>query len=200
MRIWSIIAALALSAITVPVTAQQGGAQPKIAVAVVDIGYILENHPTLKGQMEQIETEMKSADERVNAQRKAIMDKMEQLRANFTAGTPDYEAQEKRIAQEDTDLRLAIMKEKKKFDEMQAQVVYKVHSDISSLCKAACDAWGCQAVLRISREKMDPKKPETIQIVMSQSVIYYNPKVDITDWLLGQLKLTADRAGGAVNR
>lgn len=200
MRIWSIIAALALSAITVPVTAQQGGAQAKPAIAVVDIGHILENHPTLKGQMEQIEAEMKAADERVNAQRKAIMDKMEQLRANFTAGTPEYEAQEKKIAQEDTDLRLAIMKEKKRFDEKQAMVVYKVHSDISNLCQAACNAWGCQVVMRVSREKMDPKKPETVQIVMSQSVIYFDEKIDITDWVVGQLKATASRAGGAVNR
>ncbi len=195
MRIWSIIAAVALSVIAAPVSAQETAAAPKVAIAVVDIGHILQNHPTMKGQMEQIKTQMEAADKEMASRRDAILKQMEQLREQYTEGTPEYEAAEKRIAEQDTEFRLQLIKEKKRFEEMQAMVVYKVHTDITNLVKAASQSWGTQVVLRVNRQAMDPKKPETVQLVMSQDVIFFNPSVDLTDWVLGQLNRTAGVAG-----
>ncbi|GAB5402323.1 MAG: hypothetical protein Aurels2KO_05540 [Aureliella sp.] len=195
MRIWSIIAAVALSVIAAPVSAQETAAAPKVAIAVVDIGHILQNHPTMKGQMEQIKTQMEAADKEMATRRDGILKQMEQLREQYTEGTPDYEAAEKRIAEQDTEFRLQLIKEKKRFEEMQAMVVYKVHTDITNLVKAASQSWGTQVVLRVNRQAMDPKKPETVQLVMSQDVIFFNPSVDLTDWVLGQLNRTAQAAG-----
>ncbi len=195
MRIWSIIAAVALSVIAAPVSAQETAAAPKVAIAVVDIGHILQNHPTMKGQMEQIKTQMEAADKEMASRRDAILKQMEQLREQYTEGTPEYEAAEKRIAEQDTEFRLQLIKEKKRFEEMQAMVVYKVHTDITNLVKAASQSWGTQVVLRVNRQAMDPKKPETVQLVMSQDVIFFNPSVDLTDWVLGQLNRTAGVEG-----
>ncbi len=202
VRVWSFIAAIALSVITVQSTvlAQNAGGQPKVTVAVVDIGHVLKNHPTMKGEMERIQADMKSADDQMGQRRDAILKQMEQLRSMYTEGTPEYEAQEKKIAEQDTEFRLSLIKEKKRFEEMQAQVVYQVYTDITNQVQAAANAWGTQVVLRVNREKMDPKKPETVQLVMSQDVIYYNPSIDLTDWVLQQLTALAQQRGGAVNR
>lgn len=200
MRIWSIIAAVALSAIAAPVSAQEtAAAATKVSIAVVDVGHILQNHPTMKGQMEQIKTKMEAADKMMADRRDAILKQMEELRGQFNEGTPEYDAKEKQIAEQDTEFRLQLIKEKKRFEEMQAMVVYKVHTDITNLVKAASQAWGTQVVLRVNRQAMDPKKPETVQLVMSQDVIFFNPSVDLTDWVLGQLNRTAN-AGGAAAR
>lgn len=200
MRIWSIIAAIALSAIAAPVSAQEtAAAATKVSIAVVDVGHILQNHPTMKGQMEQIKTKMETADKMMADKRDQILKQMEELRAQFNEGTPEYDAKEKQIAEQDTEFRLQLIKEKKRFEEMQAMVVYKVHTDITNLVKAASQAWGTQVVLRVNRQAMDPKKPETVQMVMSQDVIFFNPSVDLTDWVLGQLNRTAN-AGGAATR
>lgn len=200
MRIWSIIAAVALSAIAAPVSAQEtAAAATKVSIAVVDVGHILQNHPTMKGQMEQIKSKMEAADKTMADRRDAILKQMEELRGQFNEGTPEYDAKEKQIAEQDTEFRLQLIKEKKRFEEMQAMVVYKVHTDITNLVKAASQAWGTQVVLRVNRQAMDPKKPETVQLVMSQDVIFFNPSVDLTDWVLGQLNRTAN-AGGAAAR
>jgi len=53
---------------------------------------------------------------------------------------------------------------------------------------------------------MDASKPETVQMVMSQDVLYYNPTVDYTDWVLKALQNEAAKtanarpAGAANNR
>lgn len=208
MRVWSLIAAMILGVIAVqnPVMAQApaGGAAaaaaPQVAVAVIDVGHILKNHPTMKSQMEQIQTQMKTADDKMAAKRDAILKQMEQLREQFTEGTADYEAREKAIAEQDTEFRLALIKEKKRFEEMQAQVVYQVYTDITTQVQTATQSWGTQVVLRVNREKMDPKKPETVQMVMSQDVIYYNPQIDLTEWVLGRLNQLAQARSGATQR
>lgn len=204
MRVWSLIAATLLSVLATQsqVTAQAEGnaaAAPKVAIAVVDIGYILKNHPTIKNEMENIQASMKAADDEMAAKRDAILKQMDRLREQYTEGTPEYEKQEKLIAEQDTEFRLKLIKEKKRFEEAQATVVYKVYTDITNLVQAASQAWGTQVVMRVTREKMDPKKPETVQMVMGQDVIYFNPQVDLTEWVLGQLNQTAARAAG-VNR
>lgn len=204
VRVWSLIAATIFGAIAaqgqVHAQAEGNAATQRVAVAVVDIGYILKNHPTIKPEMEAIQANMQAADEEMAKKRDAILKQMDQLRSQYTEGTPEYEKAEKAIAEQDTEFRLKLIKEKKRFEEAQAMVVYKVYNNITSLVQAASAAWGTQVVMRVSREKMDPKKPETVQMVMGQNVIYFNPEVDLTEWVLGQLNnQTAQRTTG-VNR
>ncbi len=203
MRVWSLVVALILGTICAQhVSAQnaQPAASPNYTVCVVDIGYILKNHPTMKSQMEGIEAQMKAADAEMAAKRDEIMKKMEQLREQFTEGTPEYEAQEKMIPEQDTQFRLDLIKKKKEFETAQATVIYQVYTDLSTALKFFSENQGTSVVLRVSREKMDPKKPETVDLVMRQEVIYYNASADITDWVLQAISQTAAARTGAVNR
>ncbi len=58
---------------------------------------------------------------------------------------------------------------------------------------------GVQVVLQVSRQPIDPKKPETLEIAMSQNVIYYDTNLDLTTWVLDALQkqLGTTAAGGA---
>ncbi|MCA9190357.1 MAG: OmpH family outer membrane protein [Planctomycetales bacterium] len=176
-------------------------AQATPAVAVIDIGYILENHPSMKQEVEQIQKEMEAASAEMVKKRDQIIKQMEMLRQQYTEGTAEYEQQEKKIAEADTALRLELVKQQKQFDERQATVLFSVYNDVKTLVKAAADGWKAQVVLRVSRQEMDVKKPETVDFVMRQDVIYYNPGIDLTDWVLEQLKAkagnTASRPGAA---
>lgn len=177
--------------------AQAGAAAPRPSIALVDVGYILKNHPTMKSEIERIETDMKKADEEFAAKRDQIIKQMEALRQQFTEGTPDYERQEKLIAEADTNFRLELVKKRKEFDEARAGVIFKVYSDLNSLVKYYCENTGATLVMRINRETMDPKKPETVQMVMAQEVLYFQPNADITEWVLQGLNQRAGAAGTA---
>ena len=203
MRIWSLIAATLMGGLlATPALAQgENAAGPKPVIGVVDIGYILKNHPTMKSQMEQIQSQMAAADKAMGDKRDAIVKQMEALQGTYTEGTPEYDQAEKKIAEQDTVFRLELVMKRKEFETAQADLLYRVHSEIEQLIKYYADNMGFQAVLRATREKMDPKKPETIQLVMSQEVLYYTPKADFTDWVLEALKSRASTAAaGAPNR
>lgn len=203
MRIWSLVATIVLGSIASSLVAQEAqpaGAQPAAArpiVGVIDMGYLLKNHPTMKAEIDAIETSMKAADESMSAKRDSILKQMEQLREKYTEGTPEYDREEKAIASQDTEFRLELVKMRKEFDSSRANVLVKVYSEITHWVKYLSDNMGIQLVMRITREKMDASKPETVQMVMSQDVLYYSPTVDYTDWVLKALQNEAAKTANA---
>ena len=207
MRVWSLVATFVLGCLASTVMAQgdAGGAQASAApmtIRVIDVGYILKNHPTMKTEIESIEAQMKTADEQMAAKRDSILKQMEELRERFTEGTPEYEQEEKRIAELDTSFRLEIVKMRKEFDKARANVLYRVYKDIKDLVSYLCEQTGTQVVLRVNgtREQPDPSKPDLVQVVMSQEVLHHAPQIDITEWVLNGLKQRTASATGAPNR
>ena len=173
-----------------PAQTQATAAAPRATMPfiLVDLGYILQNHPTMKREIEAIQVNMKKVDEEFAAKRDKIMADMKALGENFAEGSPEYQRQEKAIADADTQFRLEIVRQRKVFDEARAEVLARVHAQITASLKHACDYYGAAAVLRCSREKVDPKKPNTIEMAMSQEVFYFNPSFDLTDWVLSTLQ------------
>lgn len=211
MRIWNLFtAALITTLLTSDAMSQATGqaqpaaaAKPNLTVVVVDMGHILDNHPTMKSEMEGIKALIAAADKEMAEKRDAIVNQMEQLREQFAEGTPEYDRAEKAIAEQDTAFRLELVKKRKEFETAQANVLYKVYNEMNGLLSFLSTTYGTQMVLRVSREKMDPKKPETIQMVMSQDVLYYNENIDLTGWVLKALQERAAQtasAGAASNR
>jgi Skp family chaperone for outer membrane proteins len=204
-------------------TAQaQGTAQPAnaaapaatqrraIPVAVIDLSYIIKNHPTMTQEVESINTQSDAVRAEFEKKRQSILKLMEELKENYTEGTPDYMRKEQEIAEQDTQFRLDVVRKNKEFDERKAQVFFEVHKQISFYVKFYCDNSGTFVVLQVARDKPDPKKPATIEIAMRQEVFFHQPApdVDITEWVLQQLKTAAATprtatpaaAGGSVNR
>lgn len=205
MRILSLITALATACglFAASANAQQGSqaaapAAPKaMPVLVVDLGHVLKNHPTMKAEIEKIEVSMGAVDEEFKAKRDKILADMKALGEQFTEGTPDYIRQEKMIAEADTQFRLELVRKRKEFDEKRAIVLTQVHAQVTHVLKFACGHLQAGVVLRVSREKLDPKKPQTIEIGMGQEVFYFDPNTDITDWVLQQLQASAPAAAAA---
>ncbi len=170
-----------------PAQTQAAGAASRPFI-FVDLGFILQNHPTMKKEIEAIQTNMKKVDEEFAAKRDRIMADMKALGENYTEGSPEYQRKEKSIADADTQFRLEIVRQRKVFDEARAEVLARVHAQLTGLLKHACEYYGAAAVLRCSREKVDPKKPNTIELAMSQEVFYFNPNYDLTDWVLSSIQ------------
>lgn len=170
-------------------------------IAVIDLGFILRNHPTMKQEIERIKAQTEAEGAKFEQKRQAILKQMEELRENFTEGTADYQAKEKEIANADTQFRLDVVRKNKEFDDARAQIFFEVHRQVTHIVKFYCDHTGACMVLKVARDKPDPKKPETIELAMGQEV-FFHQNVDITDWVLQELKKMAPQttqAQGAVN-
>jgi Skp family chaperone for outer membrane proteins len=204
MRVRSLVAAIAVSGLmsvsnlqaqapqasqAQPAQGTQGAASavPR-TVGVIDVGHILQNHPTLKTKMESIKTAMEAADKEMQEKRERIVKQMEQLKERFNEGTPEYDKAEKDIADQDTKFRLELVKKRKEFEAQQAIVLFEVHSQITTLLDYVSKNYGFQVILQVSRQAVDPKKPETLDMAMSQNVLYFNKATDVTEFVLGQLQ------------
>ena len=125
---------------------------------------------------------------------------MEQLKERFNEGTPEYDRAEKQIAEQDTEFRLELVKKRKEFESAQSEILFEVHGQISQLLKYLNEAMGVQVVLQVNRQPVDPKKPETLEIAMSQNVLYFDRNIDLTNWVLEALQKqlgTSNAAGQA---
>ena len=97
----AIAAIVSLSALA-PVSVS---AQEYHRVAVVDVAYIFKNHPGIKAQVEKVEANLKAYDAQLKAKREELQQAAEQLKT-FKVGSPDYSAQEERVASLESKLRL----------------------------------------------------------------------------------------------
>lgn len=198
MRVRSLVAAIAVSGLLSfsQLQAQQPANQSAAAAAataprtigVIDVGHILQNHPTLKGKMEGIKASMDAAEKEMQAKREHILKQMEQLKEKFNEGTPEYDQAEKTIADQDTQFRLELVKKRKEFESQQAIVLYEVHTQINTLLDYLSNNYGFQVILQVSRQAVDPKKPETLDMAMSQNVLYFNKATDVTNFVLESLQ------------
>ena len=81
MRVWSLIATIVLGSFTGSIVAQEaqqqaaGGqaAAVRPPVAVIDVGFLLKNHPKMKAEIESIEARMAAADKAMSDKRDAIL-------------------------------------------------------------------------------------------------------------------------------
>lgn len=169
-------------------TQSTAAAAPSRVVGVIDVGHILQNHPTLKTKMESIKSAMEAADKEMQTKRESIIKQMEQLKEKYNEGTPEYDRAEKAIADQDTQFRLELVKKRKEFEAAQAVVLYEVHTQITQLLEYVSKNHGFQVILQVSRQPVDPKKPETLDMAMSQNVLYFNKGTDVTDWVLSALQ------------
>ncbi|MFO0924941.1 MAG: OmpH family outer membrane protein [Pirellulales bacterium] len=192
MRIRNTLAALALSCSFAGLSLAQApaagtAAAPATRVGVIDIGYIFDNHPTMKARMEAIDAEIKRAEDEINTRREAMMKEVEALR-QYNENSPDFKKKEEALANEESKLKLDFVRREKQFQTDKAKVVYETYKQVEEMTKAVAAANQFALIMRYSRVEMDPAKPQTVQGGINKDVVYFDKNSDLTDFVLGQIR------------
>ena len=178
------------------------------SIALVDVGYILKNHPNMNANMEGIKAEMTQAQEDIESRRKTLLADQEMIGKTFEADTPQFKQKQESLISQESKLRVDFMGKEKEFAEKQANVVFKSYQSINRAIALVASHYQYDVVLRYSREQneMDPKKPQTVNFGIQRDVLFHNPGIDVTEMVLAVLnrdepKVTAPAAtptgGGA---
>lgn len=176
-----------------PQAQSQGPQGPKntaVSIAVVDVGYLLKQHPTMNSNMEAIKAEMTQAQEEIETRRKSLLSESEMVGKTFDQNHPDYKQKQETLISAESKLRVDFMSKEKEFAEKQAGVIYGSYQSINAAISLVANHYKYDLVLRYSREQneMDPKKPQTVNFGIQRDVLYLNPQIDITELVLGVLK------------
>ena len=183
------------------VFAQAPGANPKAAptsIALVDVGYLLKNHPNMNANMEAIKAEMTAAQEDIESRRTALLKDQESIGKTFEPDSPQFKQKQESLISAESKLRVDFMGKEKEFAEKQATVIFNSYQSINRAIKLMADFRQHDIVLRYSREQdqMDPKKPQSVNFGVQRDVLYHNPAVDITESVLAVLVRDEPKATG----
>jgi len=190
MGFFAVPAALGQAPAGSPQAAPTGPLVPPSRIALVDVGYILKNHPNMNANMEGIKAEMTQAQEDIEGRRTALLKDQEAIGKMFEADTPQFKQKQESLISAESKLRVDFMGKEKEFAEKQANVILNSYESINRAIKAVASHYQYDVVLRYSREQneMDPKKPQSVNFGIQRDVLYFNPGIDVTEVVLAVLK------------
>jgi hypothetical protein len=169
------------------------------SIALVDVGHILKNHPTMNNEMEAIKAEMTKAQEEIETRRKSLLAETEMVQKNYDTNTPDFKQKQEQLISQESKLRVDFMGKEKEFAEMQAGVIYRSYQSINKAIEVVAKHYQYDLVLRYSKEQdqMDPKKPQSVNFGIQRDVLFLNPQIDVTELVLNVLNNSVGAAPAA---
>ncbi|MDZ4849105.1 MAG: OmpH family outer membrane protein [Pirellulaceae bacterium] len=169
-------------------------------IAVIDVGYIVKKHPTIKQQQTAIRDQVKVAQDELVKRREALVKDAEQLKA-FREGSPEFNQLQERLANQEAQLKLDMVRKEKELDGVEASMAIEFYKQLQTLISSVAEHNQIDLVLRSNREEPDLKNPATIQMALEKGVIYNKPALDMTDLVLKMIESQAPAAttpqGGA---
>lgn len=178
------VALLGLCASTASVQANELP-QPKVgptSVALVDVGYLIQNHPTMKGEVESIRLEMENAQKEMDARRKDLMAQSEQVGKTYDSSSPDFKQKQQELINKESTLRVDFMEKEKEFAERHAGLLARSYKEITDSIQMIANHYKFDLVIRYSKEQdeMDPKKPRTVEFGVQKDVLFRAENMDVT--------------------
>jgi len=165
-------------------SAQQGQAAGKIAV--IDVAYIFKNSTKIKSEVAQIENSMKSYEQEMATVRKTMQREAELLKT-YKAGSPEYAAQEEKLAGMESKLKLETIRKRKELADAEAKIYFSNYQKIRAVVKQVSEYNGIDLVLRYNSEEMDLTKQDSVLRGVMKGVVYHAPKLDLTQMVIQAL-------------
>ena len=158
-------------------------------IAVVDVAYIFKNHEAIKAQVSKVENDLKAFDAEVRAKREELTQLVEQLKV-FKVGSPDYAAQEERIAEMESKLRLDMTRKRKEMADAEAKIYYENYKHIAEGVKYLANYYKINLVLRYNSEDMNPDQGDSVIRAVMKNVVFHDDGLDMTKGVMQYLDQT----------
>jgi Skp family chaperone for outer membrane proteins len=155
-------------------------------VAVVDVAYIFKNHPGIRGEVLKVEKDLKDFDQELRGKQAELKEEALKLKA-FKVGSPDYAAQEQKVAMMESQLRIEMNRQKRELADAEARIYYQNYQRITAGVKVMADFYKINLVLRYNSDQMDLAKPETVIRGVMKNIVYHDEDLDMTKAIMQYL-------------
>lgn len=191
----AVAAALIIGALSTPAFADRPEAAnvSKYGVAVVDVGYVFDNHQAFTAAMNAMKDEMKKIEDSLKAKRDAIAKKeaeLVQLGETVATTSPQYRQAEEQLARAKADFNLQMQSLRKDLMTKESQVYFKTYQQVSNAVTAFARQRNIGLVLRFNGDQPNPDNRGDI-IKAINNPIWYQDNIDITRHVLDIVNGTA---------
>ena len=183
---WTVLVA---SFVAVCLVTSQAAAQalPNF-VAVVDVAQLIKRHPDFKEKQDALQAEMLAKEAHFKQKQEAIAAKEKSLAsANLRQGSPEFEKAAAEIQNDYTDFEREAKAEQRRFALKNSQIMYDTYKDIKANVGSFATARNIAQVTDFRMFEPDPAIPQTVAEDMDQKLVWFDPKLDITELVLKQM-------------
>jgi Skp family chaperone for outer membrane proteins len=166
-------------------------------VAVVDVAYIFKKHARFLQQMDMMKQKVETAEKELQRDQEDLKRMSEQLKT-FAPGSPDYKKLEADMLKKQGDLNLNVSLQKKDFMEQEGKIYFNVSREIDDAVKQLATKNNIVLVLRFNGDPVDPVDRNDILRGINKPIVYYDPRMDITPYVLQDLNRSATPGTGNV--
>ncbi len=170
--------------------AQQSG----VNVAVIDISHVFKNHPRFTSEADKIKAEIKAFEERINNERKVLVEEGEKLKL-YTPGSPDYKQTEENLARRTSNLQVEAGLKRKDVLEKESQLYFRTYTEIQGAIKAVATKYSIGLVLRFNSKPIDVNDRNDVLAGINRPVVYQSG-IDITQAVMDSLGAQQARPPG----
>jgi Skp family chaperone for outer membrane proteins len=180
-----------------PAAARPTGVPSQIGIngmAVVDVAYIFKNHARFKQQMDGMKAKVDAAEEQVKKAQMDMKAMVEQIKT-YQPGTPEYKRIEADLTKKQADLQVQVNLQKKDFMEQEGKIYYNVSLEVEDAVKRLATKSNIALVLRFNGDQVDASNRDDILRNINKPIVFYDPRMDITPYILQDLNRPAGGAG-----
>lgn len=173
---------ISILAVTASMMIGQPGSQPT-RIAVVNIPVISEKYTKTKD----LETSFDARRKELNIQRDAKRDKIERLqrslREELKPGTDTFIQRQKELVMAEAEMQWFVDFESIKVERGLADALRGIYQDIQTIVREVANDSGIDVVLSSDflPESLPESSAQLRQQILLQKVVYFNPRLDITD-------------------
>ncbi|MCY2963117.1 MAG: OmpH family outer membrane protein [Planctomycetota bacterium] len=165
-------------------------------VAVLDLGYILQNYGKMKDFNDELKAEEEQFKRDVQAQSEKLADVVK-LMGELKTGSPDYVKKENEAAKLKSNIDSFQLLKKRDIQRKMVQVQMVVHQEVQDAVTKVADHYGYTVVMRCIRTEGDTVAPTQIGAVLQQPVVWHRKRDDVTDAVLEMLNRRYEKSNGA---
>jgi len=157
-------------------------------VAVVDVAQLIKRHPDFKGKQDALQTEMLAKEAYFKQKQEAIASKEKALQATgLKPGSPEFQKAADEIQNDYTDFEKEAKTEQRRFALKNSQIMYDTYKDIKAEIGKFATARNIAQVTDFREFEPDPAIPQTVAEDMDQKLVWFDPKLNITELVLQQM-------------
>jgi len=159
-------------------------------IAIVDMGEIFQNCVRYKAAIEGMKTQTLALEGQFKADYENLKKMAEEMKA-LQPGSPDFRKREAEIGKLELDFKFRNAQARKDFEDRINGVQFSLYREIDAVVKEIAVANNIALVMRHNTNQVNGNDPQQVLRAINQSVVYYNPGLDITKLVLSKLNANA---------
>ena len=122
----------------------------------------------------------------------------QQLLEKFTPGSPDAKACEAKMVSLKAQIEAGKTNAQREFEQKETETMAGIYNEVTDMARAVAEKKGMTFIVKYNSSKVQGSEPNSAMSAMSKTIVYADPKVDITKDTIYYLNARYEKMGGVM--